>query len=81
MTTQELLNIILAVGFAVIVGCILYTTYYFVQALKSVTNLIDSLEKTTENIKNRLGMKALALVPGIIVALVSRIFKKREVNK
>lgn len=81
MTTQELLNIILAIGFLVVVGCILYVTYYLVRALKSVINLTDSLEETTENIKNRLGMKVLTLVPGIILALVSRIFKKREVNK
>lgn len=63
-TTQDILNLFLAVGFLVVTVCVVYITYYLVKALRSITNLTDSL-------------KSLAVIPALVVALVSRIFKKR----
>lgn len=76
-SSQSILNIILAVGFIVITVCVVYVTYYLVQALKSITNLSDSLDETTQDIKGKLQMKALAAVPALLIALVSKVLKKR----
>lgn len=78
MSTQDILNVILAIGVLVITVCVVYFTYYFVQALKSVTNLTDSLEETSQNIKNKLQMRFLAALPALVVALAGRIIKKRR---
>lgn len=75
-TAQDFLNIILGIGFLVITACIVYVSYYFVQALKSITNLSDSLENTTQDIKSKLQMKVLTAIPALIVALIGRILKK-----
>lgn len=78
MTTQDVLNIVLIIGFLIITGCVVYFTYYFVQALKSVTNLTDSIDETAENIKNKIQMRALAALPAILISLASKIVKKRR---
>lgn len=60
----------------VITGCVVAITYYLIQALKSMTNLTDSLEDTAQNIKNRLQLKALYFIPSLVAALIGRIFKR-----
>ncbi len=75
-TTQDVLNILVAIGFLVITVCAVYITYYLVQALKSVINLTDSLGETTQNIKDKIQMKALTVIPSLVVALIGRILKK-----
>lgn len=76
-STQVVLNTLLVVGFLVITVCIVYITYYLVKALKSITDLVDSLIDTTQNIKNKIQLKALVTVPALIIALVSKILRKR----
>ncbi len=75
-TTQDVLNILVAVGFLIITVCAVYITYYLVQALKSVINLTDSLGETTQNIKDKIQMKALTVIPSLGVALIGRILKR-----
>jgi len=78
VSTQDTLNIFLLIALLIITGCIVYTTYYFVQALKSIANLTDNLEDATESIKNRLQMKALKAIPGLLVSLIAQVIKKRR---
>ncbi|MDP3758517.1 MAG: hypothetical protein Q8Q86_02260 [Candidatus Daviesbacteria bacterium] len=72
------MNTLLVVGFLVITACIVLTTYYLVKALKSVINLTESLEETTENIKGKLQMKFLAAIPALLVALAGKLIKRRR---
>ncbi len=52
-------------------------TYFFIQAIRSFQSLADHLIDTTEGLKNKLGLKALAAVPPILVALIGK-FIERE---
>lgn len=78
MTTQEILTIVLTIGFLIITVCVIFITYYLIQALKSVTNLTDSLEETTQNIKNKIQLKALAAIPALLIALAGKVIKKKR---
>lgn len=51
-------------------------TYFFIQALKAVQNLADHLADTTESFRNKIGLKALAAIPPILIALVSKIIRR-----
>ncbi|MDD5415904.1 MAG: hypothetical protein PHE48_02760 [Candidatus Daviesbacteria bacterium] len=77
-TTQDFLNIILTLGLLVITVCIVYVSYYLVKALKSVTNLSDSLEDTAQGIKDKIQIKALAAIPALLVAIAGKIIKKKR---
>lgn len=77
-STQVVLNTLLVVGFLVITVCIVYITYYLVKALKSITDLVDSLIDTTQNIKNKIQLKALAAIPALLVTLVGKVIKKKR---
>lgn len=78
MNTQDFLNIFLIAGLIIITVCIVYTSYYFVQALKSITVLTEDLEETTRDIKDKLQMKVLTAIPALLVALAARIIKKKR---
>lgn len=77
MDTQDILYITLALGFLMITACIVFITYFLVQTLKSMTQLADNLDETTQGIKEKVQLRVLAAVPALIVALVSKVFKKR----
>ena len=70
MNSQDLLNIFLILCLLIITACILYTTYYFVKAVKSVNNLTDDL-------KGKVGLRALTALPSIMIALAGKFFKRR----
>lgn len=76
-TTQDILNILLGIGVLAIAVCIIFTTYFLVRALKSVTNLTNSLESATQDIKSKLQMRALLTIPALLIGLVNKIFRKR----
>lgn len=76
MNTQDLLNIILVIGFLVIVSCIVFITYSLVQALRSISKMADSLDQTAQNFREKVQLKALSALPPLLLALVSRIFKR-----
>ena len=78
MSSQDILNIFLILGFIIITACIVYATYYFVQALKSMTQLADDLDQTAQNLKNKIQLKALAAIPALLVALASRVIKRKR---
>jgi len=77
-TAQDFLNIILAAGLLVITACIIYVSYYLVQALKSITNLSDSLEDAAQGIRNKIQMKALAAIPALLIAIAGKIIKRKR---
>lgn len=78
ISTGDILNIFLAVFLVVITGCIVYVTYYLVQALKSISTLSESLEQTSQNIREKIQMKALALIPALVISLARKLIQKRR---
>ena len=76
MNIQEILTALLVIGFLIISVCFIFITYYLVKALKSVINLTDSLGETTQNIKDKIQMKVLTIIPALVVALIGRILKR-----
>lgn len=78
MNTGDTLNVFLILALVIITACIVYATYYFGQALKSVTTLSDDLNEITQGIKDKIRLKALAAIPALLVALVSKVIKKKR---
>lgn len=78
MESQDILNVFLILGFLIITACFVFATFYFIQALKSVTNLADDLDDLTQNIKSKIQLKALSAIPALLIALVSKVIKKRR---
>ncbi len=76
MNIQETLTALVVAGFLVISICFIFITYYLVKTLKSVINLTDSLGETTQNIKEKIQMKVLTIIPALVVALIGRILKR-----
>lgn len=76
MNAQEILNTLIVIGFLVIATCIAFVTYFLIKALKSIINLTESLTETSENIKGKLQMRILSLIPAIVVAFISRLIKR-----
>lgn len=77
INTQDILNILLGIGVLIVAVCIIFTTYFLVRALKSITNLTDSLESTAQDIKSKLQMRVLLTIPALLIGLVNKIFRKR----
>lgn len=78
VNTQDTLNIFLIIALFVITSCAVFATVYFVQALKSITQLSDDLDETAQNLKNKLQLKALAAIPALLVALASKVIKRKR---
>lgn len=78
MNTGDLLNIFLIIGLIILVICVVFVTYYFVQALRTVQSLAEDLKDTTLGIKQKLQMRAFAVIPSVLAALISRVFRKRR---
>ena len=79
MSTADFLNIVLSAGFLIIVVCVLFTSFYFIQALKSFIRLADNLEDTASDInflKNKLKFKALTAFSAILAAFLGKLIKK-----
>lgn len=77
MGSQEITNIILVVGFLIITLCIIFVTYFLIKALKSITDLANSLQNTTQIFREKIQMNILRLIPAVLVGLIGRFFKKR----
>lgn len=60
------------------VACVVYVSFYLVQALKSITNLSDDLGEIALNIKNKVALKVLAAIPALLVSLVGKVIKKKR---
>lgn len=76
MSIQEIVSIVLAVGFFVIVVCVAIITFFVIKALKSVSDLSNSLQDTTQNIREKLQTRAWAIVPALFVAIVKKIITR-----
>lgn len=77
MNTQEILNIVLIICLLAVTGAIVATAYFFIKALNTVTTLAESLEETNQAVKDKIQMKALAVIPPLLIGIISKIFKKR----
>lgn len=80
MTTTDVLNIVLTIGFIVTVTCVAVFTFFFIQALRSITKLTDNLEDTASDInflKNKIKFKALTAFSAILAVFLGRLLKKR----
>lgn len=78
VNTQDVVSIFLIILLVIVTVCITFVSYFFVQALKSITRMADNIEETTEDIKRKLQMKALAAIPAILVSLASRVIKRKR---
>lgn len=78
MNTQDVFYTILIIGIITFVVCVIFTTYYFIKVLKSITNLLSDVEEAAQNVKNGLKIKALAVIPAIILALAGKLINKRR---
>ena len=78
MNTQDLLNLSLALSFIVITTCIVFITIFFVQALKSISTMASDVSDTTQSIKEKVQMKALAAIPALLVAIAGKIIRRKR---
>ncbi len=76
VNTQDILNTFLILAIIIVTGCVVFMTYFFIQASKSVLNLADHLIDTTNGFRDKVGLKVLAAIPAILVSLIGRIIKK-----
>lgn len=78
MDTKDILNILLILGLIIITSCVVFVSYYFIQALKAIMKLADNLDETAQSIKDKVQLKALAAIPALLVSLVSKIKHKKR---
>lgn len=78
MSTQDLLNLSLFIGIIVITICIVFVTFFFVQALKSINSLASDISDTAQSIKEKLQFKALAAIPALLVALAAKVIRRKR---
>lgn len=78
METQNLLNTILMFFLLIVTICIAFVSYFFVQALKAITRMADNIEQTTDDIKSKLQMKALAAIPALLISLATKVIRRRR---
>lgn len=76
MSTQDILNIFLIISLFIFITCVVFTTYYLIQALKAVTVLAEDLKNTTQGFKDKVSLKVLAAIPSVFVALLSKIIRR-----
>lgn len=75
---QDTLNIFIILSIFVVTTCIAFVTYYFIRALKSMAQLTDDLDDITQNLKNKVQMKALAAIPALLVALAGKVIRRKR---
>lgn len=78
MNTQDAFYTLLIIGIITIIVCAIYTTYYLVKALRAITNFLNNLEDAAISVKDRLTIRAMAAVPAILLALASKLIRKRR---
>ncbi len=76
MSTQDILNIVLIIFLLIVTGVVVAIAVFLIKALKSIASLAQSLEDTTQSIKDRVQMRFLTALPSVLIALASRIFKR-----
>lgn len=75
---QETLNIFIILSIFVVTACIVFVSYYFIQALKSMAALTDDLDEVAQILKNKVQMKVLAAIPALLVALAGKIIRRKR---
>lgn len=77
MNLQDILNIVLILGLLILSACVVFVTYFFIQALRSITDLSDELSEVAQNVKDKVGLKVLQAVPKLFMSIISNLIKKR----
>lgn len=80
MTSSDVLNVILSIGFIVIVACLGLITYYLILTLKAIKKLAENLENTADGVsflKDRLKMGALGIISAFVTSFLQGFIKKR----
>lgn len=75
---QDTLNIFIILSIFIVTTCIVFVTYYFIQALKSMAQLTDDLDEVAQSLKNKVQMKALAAIPALLVALAGKVIRRKR---
>lgn len=78
MNTQDVLNVLLIIVVSIVLISVVAVTYFLIKALKAVTKLANSLENTTQSIKEKMTFRVLAALPAILVGLIGRIIGRRR---
>ena len=76
MSIQEIVNILLVVGLLIISACVVATTFFLIKALKAITNLADSLQDTSQSIREKIQMRFLVALPAIVLGILGKILKR-----
>ncbi|MCR4305601.1 MAG: hypothetical protein NUV73_00780 [Candidatus Daviesbacteria bacterium] len=76
MSIQEVINILLVIGLLIISACIVTITFFLIKALKAITNLADSLQDTSQSIREKIQMRFLAALPAIVLGMLGKILKR-----
>lgn len=78
MNTQDILSLFAILAIFIITACVVLITFYLISALKSVNQLAEDLDETVQGVKNKLSLKALSAIPALIVAVASKVIKKKR---
>ncbi|GEM_PF-1668559 len=78
MNAQDILTVFLIAALFIITACIVYISFYFAGALKSITQLSDDLDEAAQSLKNKIQMKVFAAIPALLVALAGKIIKRKR---
>lgn len=81
MNSADFLNIVLALGFIILISCIAIVSFFLVKALKSIASLADNLEETTKDVqvfKNKIKMGILTGISALLTTFIGGIIKRRR---
>ncbi len=76
MSVQEVINILLVVGLLVISACAVIITFFLIKALRAIIRLADSLQDTSQSIREKIQMRFLAALPAIVLGILGKILKR-----
>ncbi|OGE37041.1 hypothetical protein A3B45_04085 [Candidatus Daviesbacteria bacterium RIFCSPLOWO2_01_FULL_39_12] len=80
MQITDLTSTLLVLSILIITGCVIYVSYYLGKALRSVTELVDNLEESAEDlklIKNQLKIKVVTTFVAVLAGLLGKFFKRK----
>lgn len=76
MNSKDILDLFLILGVITFTGCVVFLTFFLIQALKAIKALAEELKETTEGLKDKAGLKVITAIPAILLALLGRVIKR-----
>lgn len=76
MSVPEVINFLLIIGLLIISACIVVITFFLIKALKAITNLAESLQNTSQSIREKIQMRFVAALPAILVGILGKILRR-----